>query len=156
MTVPTYVMHTRWGWLRPGKILQRTWVCWTLSHSLTVPQSVQRSEWRWWKTAAQAADQPCMWRGEKSDIHVKQEGSAKHWNPASSEYSIYVEGAGAKCLHTTHAHFTRSWLGAPCGTLSPSSSGTGRALLRQLRGERILLWLDYRDYRCWVSVYKQG
>jgi hypothetical protein len=45
MNVPTYVMHTRWELFQPGKILQRTWVCWTLSRSLTVPQSVQRSEW---------------------------------------------------------------------------------------------------------------
>lgn len=44
---PTYVTHTGWGWFQPGRILQRTWVCWTWSHSPTVPQSVQRSEWRW-------------------------------------------------------------------------------------------------------------
>lgn len=44
---PTYVMHIRWELFQPGKILQRTWVCWTLSHSLTGPLSVQRSEWRW-------------------------------------------------------------------------------------------------------------
>lgn len=54
----THSVRTKKGLFQPGKTLQKTWVCWTWSHSQRGPQSVQISKWKGQRRAALVDDQP--------------------------------------------------------------------------------------------------